>query len=481
MTTNLAELDLTAQAELVRDGEVAPIELIDAAIERLEKVNPELNAAIHLLYERARKRAAGPLADGAFRGVPFVMKDLLGGNAGEPLHGGMRALKEANFVAPVDSYLAEKFRDAGLITIAKTNTPEWGLAGTTEPQAYGASKNPWDSTRSPGGSSGGSAAAVAARVVAAGHGGDGGGSLRIPASACGIVGLKPTRGRVSGGPLYGEIWHGFATEGAMTRSVRDMAGLLDVMAGRMPGDPYSPAPPDRPYRTVMDEDPGSLRIGFFASPPWGTDRLHTDCRAAADAAAKVLGSLGHRVEDRYPGAYDDPDFMSQFGRIIVAQATRSLDSIAAMMGRELGPEAVEAYTWWFIEQGRRVSAAEYLASVDWIQSFSRRMAAFWAEGFDLLLTPTLAEPPPKLGEMTNPSQDPAVVWARNLEVIPFTPAQNATGQPAISLPLYWSDNGLPIGVQLVADFGREDLLLQVAAQLEAAQPWAGRVPPIAAA
>ncbi len=478
MSADLAHLDCTAQAELVRSGQASPLELVDAAIERLEKVNPQLNAAIHPLYDRARERARGDLEDGPFRGVPFVMKDLVSANAGDPVHSGMRVMKEIDFHAPADSYLAAKFKAAGLITIAKTNTPEWGLAATTEPEIYGATRNPWDPERSPGGSSGGSAAAVAARVVAAGHGGDGGGSLRIPASECGIVGLKPTRGRISGGPEHGESWHGFATEGVMTRSVRDMARFLDVMAGRMPGDPHSPAPPALPYDVLTQRNPGALRIGVFAALPWGRGAAHPDCVAAVATAAALLEGVGHRVDEEHPAAYDEPDFFEHFSRVVHAHSARTLDAIADALGRELGADAVESYTWHFIEVGRGVSAAEYLASMDWVHAFGRRMAEFWAGGFDLLLTPTIGEPPPTLGQLTNASEDPEKVWARNLEAIPYTPAQNASGQPAISLPLHWNDAGLPIGIQLVADFGREDLLLQVTRQLEAAQPWAERLPAI---
>ncbi len=372
-------------------------------------------------------------------------------------------------------------RAAGLITIAKTNTPEWGLAATTEPEVYGATRNPWDPERSSGGSSGGSAAAVAARVVAAGHGGDGGGSLRIPASECGILGLKPSRGRISTGPDAGEAWHGLATEGVMTRSVRDMARFLDVMAGRMPGDPYSPAPPKPGYDVLTQRRTGSLRVGVMRTLPWGRGALHADCVAAVDRAAGLLEAAKHDVDERHPAAYDEPDFVLHFSRVVHSHAARTFDAIQELLGRELGADACENYTWHFVQKGRGISAAEYLASVDWLHAFGRRMAAFWAEGFDLLLTPTIAEPPPPLGQLTNPSHEPEAVWERNLEAIPYTPAQNATGQPAASLPLHWNDAGLPIGIQLVADYGREDQLLQVARQLEAAAPWAERLPRIHAA
>lgn len=480
MSIDLASLDACAQAELIRNREATPLELVDAAIERLEKVNPQLNAAIHLLYDEARESAGGALPDGPFRGVPFVMKDLVGGLAGQPLHNGMRFLKEENFVAPHDSHLAAKFRAAGLVTIAKTNTPEWGLAATTEPETYGPSRNPWDLERSTGGSSGGSAAAVAARVVAVGHGGDGGGSLRIPATACGIVGLKPSRGRISIGPDHGEAWHGLATEGVMTRTIRDMAAFLDLMSGEMPGDPYTAPPPAKPFATLAGEDPGQLRIGFFAERPWGRGGVDRDCRDAVQIAARLLEAVGHRVEDEHPAAYEDTDFLAHFTRVIHAHSARTLDEIAEAFGRELGADAVEAYTWRMIERGRTISAAEYLASMDSLHAFGRRMASFWSEGFDLLVTPTIAEPPPPLGQLTDGSIDPDQVWERNLEVIPFTPAQNVTGQPAVSLPIHWSEQGLPIGVQLVAAYGREDVLLQVARQLEGACPWVDRRPPVCA-
>ena len=478
MGADLAALDATAQAELARRGEVTPAELVDAAIERAEQVNTQIHAVIHPLYEKARERAQAPLPDGPFRGVPFLMKDLVGGNAGEPLHHGMKLLRDLDFRAPEDSYLAARFRDAGLITIGKTNTPEWGLAATTEPEAYGPSRNPWNLEHSTGGSSGGSAAAVAARVVAVGHGGDGGGSLRIPASECGIVGLKASRGRISLGPAQGEAWHGLATEGVMTRTIRDMAGFLDVMAGPMPGDPYGVPAPDAPFAELAVRDPGPLRIGVLAKLPWGRGALHPDCRTAVTGAAELLAGLGHRVEDSHPEAYDEPDFFDHFSRVVHAHAARTLDEIAEGLGRAVGPDAVERYTWHFVEVGRQIRAADYIAAADWLGQFSRRMARFWAGGFDLLLTPTIAEPPPRLGELGGTDADPVKVWERNLEVIPFTPAQNATGQPALSLPLAWNGAGLPIGVQLVADYGREDLLLQVATQVEASQPWSGRVPPI---
>lgn len=478
MSTDFSLLDATAQAELVRKGDVSSLELVDAAISRIEKLNPKLNAVITPLFDKARKQAGAKLEPGPFRGVPFLLKDLVAASAGDPLHSGMQLMKKLGFVAPEDTYLARKFRDAGFITIGKTNTPELGLAATTEPLAYGPTRNPWNPQHSAGGSSGGSAAAVAARIVPAAHANDGGGSIRIPASECAVVGLKPSRGRVSLGPAFGEAWHGLAIEGAVTVSVRDAAGILDAISGPMPGDPYFAPPPPRPFGEEVGRDPGRLRIGLMTERPGKTAKLHEECVRAVERTGRLLESLGHRVEMAHPAAFDEPDFSETFARVIYAHTAQTLDFIGTILGHPISADEVEPYTWALACEGRKVSVIDYIGACDWLQGWTRRMAFWWAEGHDLLLTPTIAEPPPRLGDLGGPGGDPITKWRRNLEVIPFTPACNATGQPAISLPLHWTSDGLPVGAHFIAAYAREDLLIRLAAQLEQAEPWADRRPPI---
>jgi amidase len=470
-------LDAVAQAELVRTGEVTPRELVDAAIARAERVNPELRAIVTPLYEKARATAADPsLPRGPLHGVPFLLKDLMGYTAGDPYHMGMKALRD--FVAPHDTYLAAKIRAAGLVVIGKTNVPELGTIPSTEPLAYGPSHNPWDPTRSPGGSSGGSAAAVAAGVVPVAHANDGGGSIRIPASVCGLVGLKPSRGRSSFGPDLGDGVGGLSVEGSVSRSVRDTAVLLDVIEGLMPGDPYVAPAPQRPYREEVDVQPGSLRIGVMMQAPASATVVDPDCVEAAEEVAALLGDLGHRVEAAHPAALDEMETFQHFGIMFAVSTARILDAVGELLGRTLGQDDVEPFNWALAEMGSAVSARNYLRTVDWLFGYTRRVAGWWADGFDLLLTPTLPEPPWTLGGFH--SVDPMLAGLRSQTLCAFTGPFNMTGQPAISLPLCWNGDGLPIGVQLVAAYGREDLLLRVAAQLERARPWADRHPPISA-
>jgi len=479
MSDDLAWLDATAQAELVRRGKVSPAQLVEAAIARIERLNPELNAVIIPLFEKARAEAASPaLPDGPFRGVPFLLKDLICYTAGDPHHMGTRFLRELGFVAPMDTYLAEKFRAAGFVFLGKTNVPELGTLPTTEPESYGASHNPWDTGHSTGGSSGGAAAAVASGMVPAAHASDGGGSIRIPASECGLVGLKPSRGRVSLGPGMGEAAGGLVIEGVVTRSVRDTAGILDAIAGAMPGDPYSAPPPARPFAAEVGAAPGRLRIGLLTRAPGGTFALHADTVAAAEGAARLLGSLGHAVEPAHPEALDDPETNQHFTTMYATTMEHTLETLSTIIGRELGPADVDALNWGMNEMARGCSAAQYLATREWIARYTRRMASWWAGGFDLLLTPTLTAPPPPLGYLVPDPRDPITTGVRASQFAAFTLPFNMTGQPAISLPLHWSAGGLPIGVQLVAAYGREDLLLRIAAQLEVAHPWADRRPPV---
>jgi amidase len=479
MTDDLAYLDATAQAELVRSGSLSPLELVDAAIVRIEKLNPELNAVIHPSFDKARAAASSAdLPDGPFRGVPFLIKDILCTVAGEPYHDGMRFLKELNWTASVDSFLAQKFRSGGLISLGRTNAPELGILPTTEPVAYGPTRNPWNLEHSTGGSSGGSAAAVASGMVPIAHANDGGGSIRIPASECGLFGLKPSRGRTSLGPEFGDVQAGLVAEHVLTRSVRDSAAILDLVAGPMPGDPYFAPLPSRPFLSEVGADPGTLRIGLLSEAPGGAADVHPDCLAAIGEARALLESLGHVVEDSAPQGLEDPEYIAQFLTLWACGIAAAVDEWSVRTKRRIGKDDVEPLTWALAEMGRTYSGAQLLGAVGWLQAGARRIGMWFASGFDLLMTPTLAEPPPRLGEMASDPENPLQPIFRAAGVTPFTPLFNATGQPAVSLPLYWNTDGLPIGVQLAAPYGREDVLFRLSSQLEAARPWAERIPPV---
>ena len=475
----LASMDATAQAALVRSGEASPVELVEAAIERIEALNPELNAVIHRFYEEAVAEAAGELPDGPFKGVPFLLKDLGATLAGQPFHLGMKLLKDAGFRAPLDSYLGLRFKQAGFVTVGKTNLPELGILPTTEPEAYGPTRNPWDTNRSSGGSSGGSAAAVASGMVPVAHANDGGGSIRIPASSCGLLGLKPSRQRISEGPLIGDIMSGLTTELVVSKSVRDTASILDAVHGPAPGDPYVAPEPERPYADELDAELSPLRIGVSEQPAIPGLESHPDCLTAVRDAAALLESLGHEVEHSTPidkaiaVALDLEDtFLTRWA----AGQAATLDQFSVLLGREIEADDVEPLTWAMAEIGRGRSAARYLRDVGIHQGLGRAVAAWHESGFDLQLTPTMAAPPVPLGTHDQSGPDPMEAYRKALVQGAFTAPYNATGQPAISLPLYVNDDGLPVGVQLVAPLGREDLLIAIAAQLEQARPWADRRP-----
>ena len=484
----LASMDATAQAELVRSGEASAEELTRAAIERAERLNPELNAIIHPLYEQGLADARGDLPDGPFRGVPFLFKDLGACLAGQPLHMGVKALKEADFRLPFDTYLGERFRAAGLVTIGKTNTPELGILPTTEPDIYGPTHNPWDLERTPGGSSGGSAAAVAAGIVPIAHANDGGGSIRIPASCCGLVGLKPSRGRTSLGPVTGDTMSGLTVELMLSRSVRDVATALEATHGPAPGDPYVAPAPTRPYTDEIGTDPGALRIAVLTEPI-GAGHVKVDpvVVAATREAAKLLEGLGHEVDDDAPAIPEDAiDLIETFLTRWYAGQTETLEQLGLLLGRELGPDDVEPLTWAMAQEGKRRHSGQYLAAVSQHQAVGRMLGMWFESGHDLLLTPTLGELPPPLGSFDDSGPEPLQTIYRGESMACFTAAINATGNPAISLPLGWSrhetggafgaPSHIPIGVQLIAPLGREDVLLRVASQLEVAQPWADRFP-----
>ena len=473
----VAALDATAQAELVSSGEVSAAELVESAIRRTEQVNPELNAVIHELFEEGLEAARGDIPDGPFRGVPFLLKDLGASLAGQPYHLGMQLLKDIDFRSPVDTYLAQRFRDAGFITFGKTNLPEVGLLPTTEPKAYGPSRNPWNVEHSTGGSSGGAAAAVASGMVPVAHANDGGGSIRIPASECGLVGLKPTRQRITEGPLIGDIMSGMTHEFVVAKSLRDVASILDAVHGPAPGDPYAAQPPSRPYVDELEADPQRLRIAVTTETLIDAE-THPDCVAAVEAVARLLESLGHTTDEPDLSAFQGFDLLNTFLTRWASGQAALMNQLAMIVGREITAEDVEPLTWALVERGRKVTAPEYLAAVSLHQVTGRLWAGMHESGFDVMLVPTLGEPPPPLGTFDDSGPDPFKAFERAFITGTFTAPFNATGQPAISLPLHWNEAGLPIGVQLVAPMGREDLLIALGAQLERAQPWADRRPPV---
>jgi len=468
--------DATAQAELVRRGEVSPTELVDDAIARIEKLNPELNAVIHPLFERARAEAAGTLPDGPFRGVPLLLKDLGAELAGTPFCEGTDFA--GDYHSTVTQELTQRFQRAGFVICGKTNTPEFGILPTTEPRRFGPSRNPWNTGHSTGGSSGGSAAAVASGMVPVAHANDGGGSIRIPASCCGLVGLKPTRARVSSAPQYGDVMGGLVVEHVVTRSVRDSAAILDAVAGPVPGDPYA-APPRRgpSFAAAVTAAKRPLRVALMTTSPTGSV-VHSDCVAAAEAAAALCESLGHQVEPSTM-TVDGDAFTGHFITAWAAGNAWTLAEWEEKVGRTASQEDVEPLTWALVQLGRATPAASYLKSVQELQKITRDIADYF-EGIDVLLTPTLGEPPVPLGTFDSPEDEPLAGLFRSADYVPFTPPFNVTGQPGISLPLHWNEAGLPIGVQFVGRFGDEETLLSLAGQLEEAAPWAGRRPPISA-
>lgn len=475
--TELSQLDATGQAELVRKGDASPLELVDTAINNIEKLNPELNAVIHPLFDSARKAAKGTLPDGPFRGVPTLFKDLFCSVEGDPIHEGMQFLKSAGWRADHTDALAQRYLDAGFVCVGRTNTPELGLVPTTEPAAYGPARNPWDTSRTTGGSSGGSAAAVASGMVAVAHANDGGGSIRIPASCCGLVGLKPSRGRTSLGPDFTAIDDMLVVELCVSRSVRDTAGVLDALRGPTDGETITAPAPARPYTQEVGADPGRLRIAMLTNNPLETGEIHPDCIAATHDAAQLLESLGHTVVETYPESIARPELVGHFTTLWTVTLVYNIRYWERKVGREATADEMEPLTWAMAEMGRAVTGPDYVDAQHAMGDLAREVEAWFASGYDLLLTPTLGEPPCPLGEFSTPDE-PLMGFMRAATFCPYTPLTNMAGSPAISLPLSWNEQGLPIGTQLMAAYGREDLLLRVASQLETARPWADRRPPV---
>ncbi len=483
--------DATALAERVRRGEVHPTELVEEAIARIEQVNPKLNAVVHRMYDQARYAAKGPLPEGPFRGVPFVVKDLDGWLANEPYTQSCRMSKD--FVPTQDAEIIARMKRTGVVIVGKTNCSELGILGVTESELRGPARNPWNLDHTPCGSSGGTAAIVASRAVTMGHGGDGGGSIRIPSSACGLFGLKPSRGRNPLGPATSEGWGGYVQPGVLTRSVRDCAAMLDATQGVEPGALYSAPPRARPYVEELARPPRKLKIAFSTGSQLGRE-THADVKAAVIDAAALCASLGHEiVEASLP--IDREALVTAYFTQIAVGAASSIDETARWVGREPTPSEFEPTTWLLGTIGRKLTAMELHASREACHKAARDLGRFFGT-YDLFLDGTLAYPPAKVGELAlKPAERIALralrvvsprlvldkllstLGANALEKTPNTQVANQTGVPAMSVPLFWNAAGLPIGVQFTAPYGDEATLFQLAAQLEKARPWASRRPP----
>jgi len=479
-------------AELIRKGEVSAREVCEAAIRRIEALNPALNAVIQPMFDLGRRAVEAGLPDGPFRGVPFLLKDLMAAYAGVPLTAGSRACR--NYIPDRDSELVRRFKQAGLVVLGKTNCPEFGLLGVTEPELHGPTRNPWDAGRTPGGSSGGSAAAVAAGMTPLASAGDGGGSIRIPASHCGLFGLKPSRGRNPTGPAYGAVWQGAVVEHALTRSVRDSAALLDATHGADAGAPYVIAPPERPYSEEVKREPGVLKIAFNTRSPIGT-AVHPECVRAVEETARLLEGLGHAVEAAQPDLNGEA-LAKSYLTMYFGEMAADIEALTSILGRKATRSDVESLTWTLGLMGRTFSAGHFVRSLREWDIAARQMGRFH-ETYDLYLTPTVAFPPVRIGELApKPAERVAMnvinalglgkllqlsgitdkLAIESLSKTPFTQLANFTGLPAMSVPLHWTADGLPCGVQFIGRFGGEAALFRLAAQLEAARPWFDRRP-----
>jgi amidase len=472
MMKDYEQYDGLGLAELVRSRAVTPRELLDAAVSRIEDRNPAVNAVVLRMYAQAESAIAAGLPDGPFTGVPYLLKDLGVYYRGTVTSAGSAFFGDA--VADHDSEIVSRMKRAGLVILGKTNTSEFGLSPSAEPKLFGPTRNPWNREHTAGGSSGGAAAAIAAGMLPIAHGTDGGGSIRIPASCCGLFGLKPTRARTPLGPDLAENWSGSSVGHALTRSVRDSAALLDVTAGPDIGDPYWAPPPRGPYLGEVGKPPGQLRIAF-ATRPWNGCAVERECVSAALNAAKLCETLGHRLEEASPAMDEEAHAWAR--RIVRGANTRAtLEARGKIVGRAPRSEDVEPVTWATAEIGRAASATDYAAAIRVLHQIGRVLGHFF-ENHDLLLTPTMCHPPPKLGVLAMSGGDLAAHREAHTRAVAFTALFNSAGCPAMSIPMHWSAEGLPVGVQFAAPLGDEATLFRLAAQLEAAQPWAERRPP----
>jgi amidase len=481
-------------ADLVRQKEVSPSELCEQAIHRIEQVNPKLNAVILPMYGLARKAVEKGLPEGPFAGVPFLLKDIIEEYAGVPLTMGSRAF--GNYVPAQDSEMVIRFKKTGVVILGKTNVPELGLLAVTEPELHGPTRNPWNTGHTPGGSSGGSAAAVASGMVPLASGNDGGGSIRIPASCCGLFGLKPSRGRNPLGPNVGELWQGAVVSHVITRSVRDSAAMLDATHGTDAGAPYVIPPPERSYLQEIDRDPGSLKIAFSSTSPIGTP-VHQECVKAVEETARLLENLGHKVEEVQPDV-DGKAVAMSYLTMCFGEVAADIEEMKAVLGRKANTSDVETLTWTIGLLGRTLSAGDF-AKAKRVWGIAGRAMGRFHQRYNLYMTPTLAYPPVKIGELQPKSYERLAMKAVNalgigvilkvsgltdrmaeasLSKTPFTQLANLTGQPAMSVPLHWTSDGLPVGVHFMAPFGEEAGLFRLAAQLEKARPWFDKHGPV---
>ncbi len=464
--------DAVGLAELVAANDVSAEELLDEAIERTERINPEINAVTHKHYDDARAAIAAGLPDGPLKGVPFLLKDLHLLLNGTVTTYGSGLFKD--YMADHDATLVERYKAAGLVIFGKTNTPEFGLTCTTEPRLFGATKNPWDLTRTPGGSSGGASAAVAAGILPIANASDGGGSIRIPAATTGLFGMKPTRGRTPMGPDRGEGWAGQSISHAVSRSVRDSAALLDATHGTAPGDPYEVQAPLRPYQEEATRDPKALRIALHTKRPDGSDPDPEVIKAVEDAA-RLCESLGHQVEEATVDINSDEMRKTQLF-IIASNIAATVDARLEALGRPLQQGDLEVSTNAMAEIGRTITASDYTKSILFMHQLGRRFATFH-ETYDIHLAPVIGLPPVPLGTLDMMSEDSDNYVEQLRLFCPYTGMFNMTGQPSMSMPLYWTDDGLPIGTMFTSRFGDEATLFQLAGQLERAAPWANRRAP----
>ena len=467
-------LDGVSLSKLVAKGDVRPVELVDRAEAACGLVNNALNAVVLPMFDHARERLAkeGAPPEGVLGSVPLVMKDEYQSVAGVPTSQSARLVD--GWTRNYDTAIVQRYRDAGIQIVGKANLPEFGASVTTEPVATGPTNNPWDLSRNTGGSSGGSAAAVAAGIVPIAYSTDGAGSIRIPASCCGVFGLKPTRARTPTGPDGYEYWNGLCLEHAITRSVRDSAALLDCTDAFERGAPYPAPPKARPFLEEVGREPGALRIGFSSLSPLG-NRVDSDCIAAVTDTAELCESLGHIVEPAEP-EFDAAAMTDAMKTLLKVHLATGIADIAAIMGREATPDIVESAHWQLAEQGKAISAPEFLTALETLGQVAREASQFWAQ-YDLWLTPTLARLPLPHGTIYPDDPDAHKYLRDYFEFVPFTPLANVTGNPAMSIPLYWNSDNLPVGTHFTADFGAEDVLFRLAAQLEEARPWAGKHPP----